>query len=277
MTQSKKTVKIKNISLANDSPINFIVGPCVIESEKSYHSIAVKLKNIFKALNKNFILKASFDKANRTSIRSFRGIGLVRGIKLLKEIKDELKVPLIADVHEPFQAEIVAQYVDILQVPALLCRQTDLILACAKTKKPVNIKKGQFMAPWDMANIIEKIEATGNKQIMLTERGTTFGYSNLVVDMRSIEIMKEAGYPVIFDCTHSVQKPAAKGTCSGGDIKFSLPLAKAATAIKIAGLYLETHPDPQKALCDGANSIELSQVSKLAGIITKLDNLSKKI
>jgi 2-dehydro-3-deoxyphosphooctonate aldolase (KDO 8-P synthase) len=255
-----KITKVGNLKFANDLPINFIAGPCVIESEKSFLQVARKLKSLFKSCGKKFVLKASFDKANRTSISSFRGIGLVRAIKLLRDIKKELNVPILVDVHEPYQAEIIAQSADILQIPAFLCRQTDLIIACAETKKTINVKKGQFLSPQHMVNIIEKIESTGNKSILLTERGTSFGYGDLVVDMRSLEIMKQTGYPVIFDCTHSVQKPGSLGTTTGGDRRFIMPLAKAATAIGIAGLFFETHPNPAKALSDGANSLDLKSV-----------------
>lgn len=271
-----KTVKSGSFRFANNLPLNFIAGPCVIESEKIFFDTAKKLKNIFKAVGERFILKASFDKANRSSIRSFRGIGLVRAIKLLKDIRSELELTVLADVHEPYQAEIIAQSADILQIPAFLCRQTDLITECAKTGKPVNIKKGQFLSPWEVSNIIEKIETAGNKSILLTERGTSFGYGNLVVDMRSIEIMKQSGYPVIFDCTHSVQKPGSLGTATGGDRKFIMPLAKAATALGIAGLFFEAHPNPAKALSDSANSLDLKSIPKLIKTIRKLDIFVKK-
>lgn len=271
-----KTVKIADLKFANTLAVNFITGPCVIESEKSFFETAEKLKNIFKAAGKKFVLKASFDKANRSSIGSFRGIGLVRAIKLLKDVKKELNVPILADVHEPYQAEIIAQSADVLQIPAFLCRQTDLVVACAKTKKTINVKKGQFLSPRDMQNIIEKIESTNNKSILLTERGTSFGYGDLVVDMRSIEIMKQAGYPVIFDCTHSVQKPGSLGNSTGGNREFILPLAKAATAIGIAGLFMEAHQNPKKALSDSANSLNFGEVSGLIKIISRLDRLVKK-
>lgn len=271
-----KKIKVNDIAFSNDSNLVYIVGPCVIESEIAYKKIAMDLKKIFSRLKTKFILKASFDKANRTSHKSFRGIGFEKGVKLLAKLKKELGLNILADVHEIWQVERIKNVADIIQIPAFLCRQTDLIFACADTGKTVNVKKGQFLSPWDMENIIKKIESRGNKSILLTERGTMFGYGNLVADMRSIEIMKETGYPVIFDATHSIQKPGALGTATGGDIKFSLPLAKAAAILKIAGIFMETHPNPKKALSDGPNSIKLSNVKKTVAILNHVDNAAKK-
>ncbi len=277
MKTSPKRVKAGNITFANDLPVNFIAGPCVIESEGMFKLTAKSLKRIFSGLDRKFVLKASFDKANRTSIKSFRGIGIERGLEVLLKVKRELGLPVLVDVHETWQVPLAARVADILQVPAFLSRQTDLILACADSGKTVNIKKGQFLSPWDAANIVEKVESRGNRSILLTERGTSFGYSNLVVDMRSIEIMKDTGYPVIFDCTHSVQRPGGLGSSTGGDIRFSLPLAKSAAALGIAGIFLEAHHNPSRALSDGPNSFNLKRVSKLVSIICKIDSVAKRV
>jgi len=268
-------VKIGPLVFSNDLPINYIGGTCVIESEKNYFLTIKKLKNIFLNLNSGYIAKASFDKANRSSINSFRGPGIKEGLEILKRVKEKLKVPILVDIHLPQQAEIVAEVADIIQIPAFLCRQTDLIISAADTGKTVNVKKGQFISPWEVENIIKKIESRNNYSIMLTERGTTFGYSNLVVDMRAIEIMKGFGYPVIFDCTHSVQKPGILGNATGGDRKFIFPLAKAAVSLGIAGLFFETHINPEKALSDGPNSLPLSKVKYIAEVLNKLDKLVK--
>lgn len=272
-----KKIKLNDITFSNDSKLVYIAGPCVIESEQSFEKTAVNLKNIFSKLKTKFILKASFDKANRTSHKSFRGIGLERSFKFLTILKEKLKLPLLIDVHETWQVPKIAKIADVIQIPAFLSRQTDLIFACADTGKIINVKKGQFLAPWDVENIIKKIESRGNKSILLTERGTCFGYNNLVVDMRSIEIMKETGYPVIFDCTHSVQKPGGLGKATAGDIKFAIPLAKAATILKIAGIFFETHPEPSKALSDGPNSIKLNIVYKVVNMLNHIDSLAKQI
>jgi len=275
--KKQNKVTVKNVEFCNDSPIAYIAGPCVIESEKSYYDEAVKLKKIFAELKTQFVLKASFDKANRTSYKAFRGLGMQRALDFLKELKNRLGLPVLIDVHEPIQAERVAEVADILQVPAFLCRQTDLLFACADTGKAVNVKKGQFLAPWDTENIILKLESRGNKNIMLTERGSSFGYGNLVVDMRSLEIMKSFGYPVIFDCTHSVQKPGALGSATGGDREFIIPLAKAAAVLEIAGLFFEAHPNPDEALSDGPNSIKLNDVKKMIKDINSVDRLASAL
>ena len=271
-----KRRKVNSTRFANDNKLVYITGPCVIESEKDYKKTAIVLKKIFSKLKTKFILKASFDKANRTSHKSFRGIGFEKGIRFLSELKKELKINLLVDVHEQGQVERIKNIADIIQIPAFLCRQTDLLFACADTGKTINVKKGQFLSPWDMANVIKKIESRGNKSILLTERGSSFGYGNLVADMRSIEIMKETGYPVIFDCTHSIQRPGALGTATGGDIKFSIPLAKAATILKIAGIFMETHPNPLKALSDGPNSMKLSNVFNTVNMLNYVDNAAMK-
>lgn len=240
-----------------------IAGPCVIENEEMIMTIAKELQEITEELGIEFVFKASFDKANRTSISSFRGPGLEEGMKILKKVKDELGLQIVTDIHEPYQAEIAAQVVDILQIPAFLCRQTDLLVAAAKTGKIVNVKKAQFLAPWDMKNVITKLEESGNTNILLTERGTSFGYNNLVVDYTAMIEMKKFGYPVIFDATHSVQKPGGKGTTTGGNREYVEYLAKAAIAVGVDGIFMEVHPDPENALSDGPNMIALKDVKAL--------------
>jgi 2-dehydro-3-deoxyphosphooctonate aldolase (KDO 8-P synthase) len=271
-----KRLKInKNITLANDRPFAVIAGPCVIESEKHALTLVASLKKITSELKIPFIFKASYDKANRSSSNSFRGPGLEEGLKILGKIKKEFNVPVITDVHNERQASIAAEVVDFLQIPAFLSRQTDLIKACALTGKPVNIKKGQFLAPEDMANVIKKAESFGNNKLALTERGASFGYHNLVVDFRGLEIMKQTGYPVIFDATHSVQLPCEQGTCSGGNRTFIFPLAKAATAVGIAALFLEVHDNPDNALSDGPNSLELKNFKQFLKYIKVIDKVVK--
>ncbi|MBF0232110.1 MAG: 3-deoxy-8-phosphooctulonate synthase [Desulfamplus sp.] len=247
-----------------------ISGPCVIEDDEITFTIASRLKKIASELNIPFIFKASFDKANRSSINSFRGPGLEKGIAILKHIKDSLNLKILSDIHYPEQAKVVADILDIIQIPAFLCRQTDLISAAAKTGKPLNIKKGQFLSPFECSNIIQKARSCGCSHISITERGTTFGYNNLVVDFRSIQIIKEMGVPVIFDATHSVQLPGGGGTESSGESRFAPCLARAAVAAGADGLFIETHPDPARALCDGANSILLDNMSSLLSTLVKI-------
>ncbi len=251
------TVKIDDIVIGSDCPLVIIAGPCVIEAEKTTFEIAFYLKKLFQELDIPFIFKASYDKANRTSINSFRGPGIKNGLEILGMIKSELGIKILSDVHRISEVTDAAQVLDIIQIPAFLCRQTDLILEIAKTHKPINIKKGQFLAPWDVANIAEKITSTGNKQILITERGTLFGYNNLVVDFRAIKIIQDIGWPVIFDATHSVQLPGGAGTSSSGQREYAPILAKAAVAAGVNGIFLEVHKDPEKALCDGPNSLKL--------------------
>ena len=241
-------------------PLVVIAGPCVIESESMCRQIAAHAKAVCSELGVAYVFKASFDKANRTSVSSFRGVGVQEGLKILAGIRAEFQIPVLTDIHEAAQAELVAEHVDVLQIPAFLCRQTDLLLAAAKTGKPVNVKKGQFLAPEDMKPLVEKLAAAGNRRLMLTERGSSFGYHNLVVDMRSLLIMAELGYPVIFDATHSVQTPGGQGNTSGGRREFVFPLARAAAAVGIHGLFLEVHPDPDKARSDGPNSLHLKDL-----------------
>jgi 2-dehydro-3-deoxyphosphooctonate aldolase (KDO 8-P synthase) len=271
-----KQIKIgKHITLANDRPFAVIAGPCVIESEKHALNLAASLKKITSELKIPFIFKASYDKANRSSSSSFRGLGMKEGLKVLGKIRRELNIPVITDVHNEIQAPIAAQVVDFLQIPAFLSRQTDLIKACALTGKPINIKKGQFLAPEDMANVVEKAEKFGNNELTLTERGASFGYHNLVIDFRGLEIMKQTGYPVIFDATHSVQLPGVRGICSGGNREFIFPLSKAAAAVGIAALFLEVHDNPDKALSDGANSLELKRFKLFLKNIKAIDKVIK--
>ncbi|MBI5629438.1 MAG: 3-deoxy-8-phosphooctulonate synthase [Elusimicrobia bacterium] len=269
-------VKVGPVVFDNEGPLSFIAGPCALESEPLLLKVGEALKRAFCAFRTSYVLKSSYDKANRTSLSSFRGPGLEKGLEILSRVGRNLGVPVLTDVHEPFQAEIAARHVDILQVPAFLCRQTDLLLACGKTGKPVNIKKGQFLAPWDMKNAVKKIESTGNRQILLTERGSSFGYGNLVVDMRSLEIMKELGYPVIYDATHSVQLPGGLGHATDGQRQYAAPLARAAAALGIAGIFMETHPSPSQALSDGPNSVFLKDVPALVGKLRQIDAVVKK-
>lgn len=237
-----------------------IAGPCVIESEESVLHIAKEIKAITEELGIECYFKASFDKANRTSIHSFRGPGLEEGLRILQKVKDTYQLKIATDIHEPFQAELVAKVADIIQIPAFLCRQTDLLVAAAKTGKMINVKKAQFLAPWDMKNVINKLEESGNENIMLCERGTSFGYNTLIVDMTSLVEMKKFGYPVIFDATHSVQKPGGKGDATGGNREYVEYLAKAALAVGIEGLFLEVHPNPDDAKSDGPNMIKLDEL-----------------
>lgn len=273
----KVLLKKYNIEISNNLPLIFIAGTCVIESFDNYFKTIKKLKQISKKHKLKFIAKASFDKANRTSAKSFRGPGIELGIKILKEVKNKLNVPILLDIHLPQQANIVADVADIIQIPAFLCRQTDIIFAAADTGKVINVKKGQFISPWDVENIIKKIEIRGNKNILITERGYSFGYNNLIVDMRSFEIIKGYGYPVVYDATHSVQKPGGLGNKSGGDRNFIFPLSRAAVACGIAGIFFETHINPEKALSDGPNSLPLAEVESYITTLNKLDKFVKSI
>lgn len=268
-------IKIAKIfEIANNLPLSVIAGPCVIEDRKETFILAKMLKEICLKEKINFIFKASYDKANRSSIDSYRGPGIDEGLDILAEIKKKLNIPVLTDVHKVNDVEKVSKVVDIIQIPAFLCRQTDLVVECAKSGIPVNVKKGQFLAPEDMSQVINKIKIFNNK-ISLTERGASFGYRNLVVDYRSVEIMKQFGYPVIFDATHSVQKPGGLGTKSGGDRQFVPTLAKAASAVGVAALFMEVHKNPEKALSDGANSIDLKMFKELISQTKKIDKLVK--
>lgn len=254
------------------SKFTLIAGPCVIESEESVMLIAEKVKSITERLELNYYFKASFDKANRTSIYSYRGPGIEEGLRILKKVKDAYKLKIATDIHEPWQAERVAEICDLIQIPAFLCRQTDLLVAAAKTGKIVNVKKAQFLAPWDMINVVRKIEESGNKKIMLCERGTLFGYNTLVVDMTGIREMKKIGYPVVMDATHSVQRPGGKGNVTDGNRENIEPLAKAAVAAGADALFFEIHPDPENALSDGPNMVRLDEFEELLKRIIKVYN-----
>ncbi len=257
-------VQIKDIRIGRPEPFTLISGPCVIEDEQTTYDIASKLKKLTSRLNIPFIFKASYDKANRTSINSYRGPGIAKGLELLSSIRNELKTPVISDIHQVSEVEAAAQVLDIIQIPAFLCRQTDLVVEAAKTGKPLNVKKGQFLAPWDMKNVVNKILSTGNHNIVLTDRGVSFGYNNLVTDFRCIQIMHEdTGFPVIYDATHSVQLPGGAGTASAGQREFVPLLARAAIAAGADGLFIETHQNPDKALSDGPNSMRLEDLEDL--------------
>jgi len=257
MPKVTQPISIGPFNIGGNSPLVLIAGPCVIESEKIVRQIAEKLKRITEDLRVPFIFKASYDKANRSSIKSFRGPGLKKGLKILQKIKTDLNIPILSDVHKEEEVLPASEVLDILQIPAFLCRQTDLLTKAALTEKPINIKKGQFMAPWDMKNVVNKLEESGNKNILLTERGVTFGYNNLVVDMRSLVLMRDYGYPVVFDSTHSLQQPGGKGTMSGGQREMIPDLARGAVAVGCDALFMETHPDPDQALSDGPNMLKL--------------------
>jgi 2-dehydro-3-deoxyphosphooctonate aldolase (KDO 8-P synthase) len=257
-------------------PFFLIAGPCVVESEQLQLDTAGTLKDITGRLGIPFIFKSSFDKANRTSSKSFRGLGMEEGLRILGEVKKQLGVPVLTDVHEYTPFDEVAEVVDVLQTPAFLCRQTDFIQKVAAAGKPVNIKKGQFLSPWDMKNVVEKARAVGNQQILVCERGASFGYNNLVSDMRSLAVMRETNCPVVFDATHSVQLPGGQGTKSGGQREFVPVLARAAIAVGVAGVFMETHPDPDKALSDGPNAWPLGKMESLLGTLKELDGAVKR-
>lgn len=270
-------MKIGNINVGLNHPFFLIAGPCVIESEQLALDTAGKLKEITTALNIPFIYKSSFDKANRSSHESFRGLGLEKGLAILEKVKKTVGVQVLTDVHEDTPLKEVAEVVDVLQTPAFLCRQTNYIQNVAACGKPVNIKKGQFLAPWDMKHVVEKARATGNQQIMVCERGYAFGYNNLITDMRALAIMRDTKAPVVFDATHSVQLPGGQGTRSGGQREFIPILARAAMAVGIAGIFMETHPDPDKALSDGPNSWPLDQMADLLRTLKQIDKVVKDI
>lgn len=264
-------VRVGSISIGGEHPLVLIAGPCVIESEELVMQTARKLKEIASRVGMPLIFKSSYDKANRSSIDSYRGPGLREGLAILQRVKQELGIPVLSDVHETHQIEAAADILDVIQIPAFLCRQTDLLVAAGRSGRTVNIKKGQFMAPQDMDAAARKVETAGDSHVMITERGTTFGYHNLVVDMRSLGNIRETGRPVIFDATHSVQLPAAQGTASGGERKFIPLLARAATAAGIDGLFMEVHPEPDKALCDGPNMWPLDRLEPLLKQVKAVD------
>ena len=268
-------MKLCGFEVGLDKPFFLIAGPCVVESEQLQVDAAGTLKEITHRLGINFIFKSSFDKANRTSGKSFRGLGMEEGLRILGEVKKQVGVSVLTDVHEYTPFDEVAEVVDVLQTPAFLCRQTDFIQKVARTGKPVNIKKGQFLSPWDMKNVVEKARAVGNDQILVCERGASFGYNNLVSDMRALAIMRDTGCPVVFDATHSVQLPGGKGTSSGGERQFVPVLARAAVAAGVAGLFMETHPHPEEALSDGPNAWPLPRMRELLETLKKLDAVVK--
>ncbi len=270
-----QAIPVADILIGGGSPLVFIIGPCVIEDEALTLDIARHLQEVAARCRIPLIFKASFDKANRSSGDSFRGPGMASGLDILRRVKLETGLPLITDVHQADQVAPASDVVDIIQLPALLSRQTDLLTTVAKTGKPIHLKKGQFMAPWDMQNAVAKLTATGNRQILLGERGTCFGYNNLVVDMRALSIMRSLGYPVVFDATHAVQLPAGAGNASGGQREFVAPLSRAAVAIGIDAIFWEVHPEPEKARCDGPNSLPLHQLEKLLNQLKKIDALIK--
>lgn len=268
-----KTINVKGVKFGGRNPLALIAGPCVIESRESCLAIADKMVKLAERLAIPYVFKASYDKANRTSISAYRGPGISKGLEILAEVREKYNVPVLTDVHSVEEIHIASRVVDIIQLPAFLIRQTDLVVAAGESGAVVNVKKAQFAAPWDMTNVIRKIEATGNTKILLTERGVSFGYNTLVADMRSLIIMREMGYPVIFDATHSVQSPGGRGDSSGGDGRFAPYLAKAATAVGIDGLFIETHPDPAHALSDGPNMIPLGQMGPLWKKLSAIDRI----
>lgn len=270
-----KEIVIGDVKMGGKRPLVLIAGPCVMEDEKATLHCAERLMTIANGVSVPLIFKASYDKANRTSVTSFRGPGLKEGLRILGRVKETLGVPVLSDIHSIEQVEPAAQVLDVIQIPAFLCRQTDLVVAAAKSGRVLNIKKGQFLAPWDMENVIGKALSTGNEQIILTERGVSFGYNNLVSDMRSLPIMRRMGYPVVFDATHSVQLPGGQGGSSGGQREFVEYLARAAVATGIDGVFMEVHEDPEKALCDGPNSIRLDDLPALLKKLKAIDAIVK--
>ena len=270
------TLKLKNIEISNNSKIFLIAGPCALESLGHAVEISTELKKITNDLGIGFVYKTSFDKANRSSIDSKRGVGLKKALPIFEKIKEKLDVPILTDVHSPEQCEKIKNFVDIIQIPAFLCRQTDLLIAAANTNKIINVKKGQFLAPWDMQNVADKITNTGNYNVLLTERGTSFGYNNLVSDMRSIHILKKTSLPVIFDATHSVQQPGGLGKASGGDREMVPILSKAAVAVGVAGVFIETHDNPDNAPSDGPNMVPLDEMRGLLIELMKIDKSIKE-
>ena len=270
------TVNCNNIEISNNNKICLIAGPCQLETEQHAMDMAGKIKEITLKYNIGFIYKTSFDKANRTSLKGKRGAGLEKSLPVFDKIKKELNIPVLTDIHNEDQCTLISKHVDILQIPAFLCRQTDLLIAAAKTKKIINVKKGQFLAPWDMVNVTKKISDSGNNKILVTERGASFGYNTLVSDMRSIPIMAKNGYPVIFDGTHSVQQPGGLGEKSGGQKEFIEYLTRAAVAVGVAAVFLETHQDPDNAPSDGPNMVPLDKMDQLISQLVEIDNLIKK-
>jgi 2-dehydro-3-deoxyphosphooctonate aldolase (KDO 8-P synthase) len=272
----QKVIKIGSIKIANNLPLTLIAGPCQLENEAHAFMMMDKINKISKKLKFNFIYKTSFDKANRTSLKGKRGLGFNKSLAIFEKLKKKFNVPILTDVHTAEQCHVISKYVDVLQIPAFLCRQTDLLIAAAKTGKVINVKKGQFLAPWDMKNVVAKIESQNNRKILITERGVSFGYNTLVNDFRAIPILKEMGYPVIFDATHSVQQPGGKGTSSSGQREFIEPLSKAAVAIGVAAVFIETHNNPNQAPSDGPNMLNINNLESLLKKLKKIDLIVKK-
>ena len=270
-----KLVKCGKLNISNTSPFTLIAGPCQLENEKHALEVSSELKKITEKLGLGLIYKTSFDKANRTSLKGKRGLGIEKSLSIFDKIKKDLDIPVLTDVHTVEQCQIVSKHVDVLQIPAFLCRQTDLLIAAAKTGKVINVKKGQFLAPWDMVNVTKKIADSGNTNILVTERGASFGYNTLVSDMRALPIMAKNGYPIVFDATHSVQQPGGMGDKSGGQREFVEHLARAAIAVGVAAVFIETHPDPDNAPSDGPNMVPLSQMPDLLKQLIEIDNLIK--
>ncbi|MBP6230262.1 MAG: 3-deoxy-8-phosphooctulonate synthase [Paludibacteraceae bacterium] len=276
ITTTKEVSVANRFTIGGEQRFVFIGGPCAIESEQMAIDVAAKLKEICEGLSIHFVYKSSFDKANRSSVFSPRGVGLEKGLEILQKIKTSLDIPILTDVHETWQCKPVGEVVDIIQIPAFLARQTDLLVAAAHTGKVVNIKKGQFMAPWDMQQVVNKMIESGNESILLTERGSSFGYNNLVVDMTSLLEMRKTGYPIVFDATHSVQKPGGNGTSSGGNRDFVYPLMRAALAVGVDAVFAEVHPNPEKAFSDAANQLHLNSVQSILEQSIAIDNSIKK-
>jgi len=270
-----RKVNVGGIKVGGGEPFVLIAGPCVIEGEKVTRRVAARLKEITSEVGVPLIFKSSYDKANRTSLRSFRGPGLDRGLKILQAIREEIGIPVLSDVHRFEEIERASEVLDVAQIPAFLCRQTDFVLELARHARVVNIKKGQFLAPWDVQNVVRKVESTGNRNILITERGASFGYNNLVSDMRSIPILRSMGYPVVFDATHSVQLPGGAGEASGGERAMAVFLARAAAAVGVDALFMEVHPDPDRARCDGPNSLALDTLRDLLVTLKGIDGLVK--
>ncbi len=272
-----RIITVGNVRMGGNGPFALIAGPCVIESEAATLEAAARLKSMTAELGMPFIFKSSFDKANRSSVKSYRGPGLKEGLRILGRVGRELGLPVLSDVHRFEEIGPAAEVLDVLQIPAFLCRQTDFVTEVARTGRVVNIKKGQFLAPWDIRNAVEKAASTGNDRIIITERGVSFGYNNLVADMRSLVIMRRTGFPVVFDVTHCLQLPGGQGTSSGGEREFVTPLARAAVAVGIDGLFMEVHPDPASALCDGPNSEPLDRLKPLLEQLVAIDRLVKNV
>ena len=274
---NSNVINIGDIPVGGNNPLTFILGPCQLENRDHAMFMAEKITKLCAPSSSSFIFKSSFDKANRSSIASARGVGIEEGLRILEEIKLTFNCPVITDIHNVSQCVTASEVVDVLQIPAFLSRQTDLLIAAGETGKPINVKKGQFLAPWEMTNVAEKIASTGNKKILLCERGTSFGYNTLVNDFRGLEIMAETGYPVVFDATHSVQQPGGRGNSSGGERKFVAALARAACAVGVAAVFIETHQEPDNAPCDGPNMIDVADLQKLIEKLRVIDELTKAI